>query len=900
MLAIVAAMAALADEPRDGQREPSVPNNGDTEMSSIQAKVPDLCVLLADHWSYTGIGWSYGLKSCAQSVENCLAMADYSPSVKTGINLDALAYALIAESYPETTERLKRYLKEGKVEIVGGSYAQPMGSMISGESNVRQLTAGQQTIHQTLGIWVSSFLEEEEFTHPQLPQLLRQSGYRYASTAQCDTWGKHGSPPLDVNVFLWRGLDGTCIPATPINGLVFHPPAVTHDIDWLWSDEGRGRMAELRHSGMPLAIKWTEFGWGPDELEGTSANKFRPALFRQLSETFNVRYVTLSEYLEAYGQTATKRISWRMDDFRKLLPWGVGGDQLRRKGRAVEALLLAAERFDAAAGLLGLKEERTADLDQAWKHVLIAQSHDVSLCEYEPGLSDPAVQAFIAATGTAEENRHVTTWGTFGFRHLEVAQRKAEDVLRSSLCSIAAAVDTAAARRGEQALVVFNPAAAPRDAVVATVRLQFQDRAGAGVAIRDAQGARVPVQVLAAERTPSGELVAADVAFQVRNLPAFGYDTYYVERAERDEPAPITGLKTSVSGFRMENEFVHVELDATHGAIVRLISKVSGQNLIDGARRPFPVFDGRPNREHPAASDAPERYDSRHSQAKMAWLERGPLRAVVKAVHAWPRLQLEQFVTLQAGEPFVEVRVRVLAEVPPKTGEGKINGWQFSLEIEEGYWFSFAPAFTPTAVIRDFPFGVEAATKNAIDALTFMDLVGAESGLLIVHGGTQYFKRTEDGVFANLVLREWQSHFVPGQYGWPRVAEYRYRLVPHGLAFTNADRLRCVEAFDQGPICLAELLHPGPQPLRRCFAFLDPAGVLMSSFRAVGNGAYELRLAEQEGRPALAHLNLDLPVRTLTPCDFLGWADGPEQTVNEGQVAVSLAPWRVQTFRLDR
>jgi hypothetical protein len=26
---------------------------------------PDFCMVLANHWSYTGIGWSWGLKSCA-------------------------------------------------------------------------------------------------------------------------------------------------------------------------------------------------------------------------------------------------------------------------------------------------------------------------------------------------------------------------------------------------------------------------------------------------------------------------------------------------------------------------------------------------------------------------------------------------------------------------------------------------------------------------------------------------------------------------------------------------------------------------------------------------------------------------------------------------------------------
>src|SRR5579859_8098537 len=77
--------------------------------SAIPTGPSDFCLFLADHWSYTGIGWSWGLKSCAQSISDCLDMADYTPSVKTGINLDAHAYAMVAESYPDTAKRLKRY-----------------------------------------------------------------------------------------------------------------------------------------------------------------------------------------------------------------------------------------------------------------------------------------------------------------------------------------------------------------------------------------------------------------------------------------------------------------------------------------------------------------------------------------------------------------------------------------------------------------------------------------------------------------------------------------------------------------------------------------------------------------------------------------------------------------------
>jgi len=42
--------------------------------------------------------------------------------------------------------------------------------MRPGESNIHQRVIGQQTIQKSLGVLASSFLEEEEFTHPQLRQ----------------------------------------------------------------------------------------------------------------------------------------------------------------------------------------------------------------------------------------------------------------------------------------------------------------------------------------------------------------------------------------------------------------------------------------------------------------------------------------------------------------------------------------------------------------------------------------------------------------------------------------------------------------------------------------------------------------------------------------------------------
>ena len=855
---------------------------------------PDLCMVLCNHWTYGDIGWSYGLKSCEQSVSDSLDMADYTPSVKTSINLDPPAFALMAESNPALYERLKRYLSEGKVEIIGGTY-QPMGSMLSGECNVRQLVAGQQMIRKILGVPVSTFLEEEEFTHPQMPQLLKGAGFRYASTAQCDTWGKHGSPRLGLNVFHWEGIDGTRILTTPVNDLVFHPPVVTHDIDWLWTPEGRQRSAEFAQLGMPLALKWVEFGWGPDELKGKTANKFFASTFRELSEHFNVRYTTVTEFLDEYGAQAQEVLRWRMDDFKKLQPWGCGGDQLRREQREVEAVLVAAERFDAAATLLGLHPGREPDLDSAWKNLFVSQGHGVSLCEYYDegldygGINDPAARQFLADTGTEEENSRVVTWGDMGFRHLAAAERTGNAVLESALQAIAREVDTAGANHGRTAAVVFNPSGFTQDAI-ATVR-GVPVEYGADVVASDAAGQPVPSQVLAA-----GE-GRADVLIQTRQLPSVGYATFYLDPVKSGSPAVETDLRTSTTGWKMENALVSVELDPTNGGISRLVDQRTGLELIDDRRRPFPAFDGRPNREVPGGKEAPEAYVSATTRATISWVERGPLRAVVKVEQTWPMMRLEYLVSLSAGSPQVDVRIRLVAEVPPAQTKERVNVWQPPLHIPDGYWFSFVSAFQPTEVIRDFPFGIEAAGKDAIDALNFIDVTGPQGGLLVVHSGTQYFKRSEDRVFSNLAMRDFHGIFM--KPGWPREAEYRFALVPHGKDFSNRDRLRWVENFDLRPACVVEGLHAGRLARSREFMALNSPNLLLSAFRGAGDGSYEVRVIEQAGRPASDRIHLDLPLARYAPADLIGNVFAPWQPLSEGAILVSLTPWQILTLRLE-
>jgi len=849
-----------------------------------------VCVTLCNHWSYIGIGWQLGIESCVLSATDAMEMADRPPHVKTCINLDARAYEFMAEKFPEVAQRLKKYLAEGKVELIGGSYGQPMGTMFSGESNIRQIVVGRETIRKALDYEMVTFLEEEEFTHPQIPQILASAGFRYASLAQVDTWGRAGCPVIELNALRWKGIDGTAVPTIPKNSLFGYSP----DLAKLASSAA---FKKLQGLGKPLIFTWEEFGWeSPEQPSYLSA----PAKYKAFAEKSPVEFVTCKEYLDKYGSHPKEAVYLPMDAWNKSLTWGLGGDQLRILDRKVEGLLLAAERFDAIASELGGPSQADR-LDRAWKDLLASQSHDVGLCEYSRWQGDRM------APLERIEDYHNFTWGTIGYNHLDAAQEQGEAALDAALGRIARRIDSAKNAHGPRAITVFNPSGFERSDLVLTGRIYPIVEKAAGVIVRDRAGRVLPSQIVKADRDKQGNLVMAEIAFPAEKVPSVGYETYYLEFTPAAALGTSFDLRFDEPSLTLENEHLKVRLDPASGGVRSLIDKPSGREALDGTKGAFPLFTGRPNPNLSLRPKPPANYDSSKSKAVIDWVEKGPLRATVRARHNWPYLVFETRVTVTAGVPYVEVLTRMLCRVPPHSDVAPAD-------IKEGYWFSLAPSFEPASVIRDFPLAIEPTNNKAFHALTFVDLVGKDQGLLYLHPGTQWFRRGEKGLLSNLVMREWASWF-DREYGWPIYAEYRHALMPHSGRLTNADRLQAASAFGQPLIARPGMTHGGDLPASKGFVLVTPAGAQLSALRRKANGRLEIRVVEVEGREEEALVELGFPAAVVQETNLLGAKvvnvvrgmnrrPGPVRpprrflpdAVNAVQVA--LAPWKIRTFEI--
>ena len=295
-------------------------------------------------------------------------------------------------------------------------------------------------------------------------------------------------------------------------------------------------------------------------------------------------------------------------------------------------------------------------------------------------------------------------------------------------------------------------------------------------------------------RTGRETWIVANVAFVAEKVPSVGYDTYFLELTA-EAPAPVkTDLRIDESKLELENECLKVKLDPVRGGVSSLVDKRTGKEMLNATEGAFPVFRGRPNTNYSLRSifgsknmESGPQYDSAKSKAEIRWLEKGAVRAVVRARHSLPLLKFETHVSLNSQQPYVEVLSRVLARIPPAVDTSPPD-------IKEGYWLSFVPAFEPSTVLRDFPLAIEPTVHRDFHALTFVDLLTKDAGLLVLHAGTQYFKRASNGALSNLIMREWESHWT-GEYGWPRYAEYRHALFPHPADFTHAERMRASFEF---------------------------------------------------------------------------------------------------------
>ena len=305
-------------------------------------------------------------RKIVRSWSSQLALMDRYPEHRFAAS-SAQHYSWLEQDAPALYERVATRVREGRWEVVGGSWVEPDLNLPSGESLVRQVVYGQRDLQERFGARCREFWTPDTFGYNgQVPQILRGAGIDRFLTQKL-SWNQFTEPPH--HSFAWAGIDGSRV-------LVHMPPADTYNAE-LSIAELRASAARFkdhdRTAGSLLVFGHGDGGGGPTaemlemarragDLQGVPRVQLAPTseFFDRLEEDLGEpRAIEGELYFEYHRGTYTSQA------------------RTKRGNRAGERLLHEAEAAAAIAHRLGRAEYPAQELRALWQTLLLNQFHDI-------------------------------------------------------------------------------------------------------------------------------------------------------------------------------------------------------------------------------------------------------------------------------------------------------------------------------------------------------------------------------------------------------------------------------------------------------------------------------------------------------------------------------------------
>lgn len=146
------------------------------------------------------------IRKCARTYATALQYMEEYPDYVFASS-SALHYSWMKALYPSIFEGIKAAVARGQWEVVGSMWIEADCNIPSGESLVRQVTAGKRFFMEELGVETRDMWLPDVFGYSAaMPQILRRAGVENFLTQKI-SWNQSNTFPH--HTFLWEGLDGS-------------------------------------------------------------------------------------------------------------------------------------------------------------------------------------------------------------------------------------------------------------------------------------------------------------------------------------------------------------------------------------------------------------------------------------------------------------------------------------------------------------------------------------------------------------------------------------------------------------------------------------------------------------------------------------------------------------------
>ncbi|WP_099249745.1 NEW3 domain-containing protein [Mycobacterium sp. shizuoka-1] len=476
------------------------------------------------------------------------------------------------DTHPEDRADLRRFIADGRVEVMGGTYNEPNTNLVGAETAIRNFVHGVGYQRDILGADPATAWQLDVFGHdPQFPGMAADAGLTSSSWARGPhhQWGPMASENGQAgdprrmqfrSEFEWIAPSGL--------GLLTHYMPAHYSAGW-WMDSAPS-LAEAEAATYHLFSELKSVALTRNVLLPVGTDYTPPnAWVTEIHRDWNARYTwprficaLPSEFFAAVRADTARRGVLPSPQTRDMNPIYTGKDvsyiDTKQANRAAEDAVLGAERFAVFAALLSGARYPEAALAKAWVQLAYGAHHD-------------------GITGSESDQVYLD---------LLTGWRDAWE-LGSAARSGALQLLSRAAAAEPGSVVVWNPLAHKRTDIVT---VQLATPIGPGVAVVDSAGVAVPAVV-----SDDGHLVS----WRADDVDSLGWRSYQVAAAD-------AGGWQTADGVQIGNEFHRLRVDpARGGGVVSLIELAADRELIAAGQvgNELAVYDEYP--AHPQAGEGP-------------------------------------------------------------------------------------------------------------------------------------------------------------------------------------------------------------------------------------------------------------------------------------------------------
>ncbi len=788
--------------------------------------------------------------------------------------LDQVAYVRpYLERFPENAAAFRKYIKEGRLLLVGGTDIMPDVNMPSGESFVHQMLYGKSYYRDELGVDVTVGWNLDTFGHnAQMPQILKLAGYK-------SYWFFRGVATNDTpSEFLWQGIDGTQIPAfwLPFGySNFFHPPADAAEFE---------RFARERFSALD------PFARGHDRvaMDGADVSEpegYLPEIVRQFNQKGDAPF-TLKIGLPTDFEAVVAKRAGRPVVGGELNPifQGIYSSriELKQRMRKMENLLSSAEKLAALAHWMGAPQI-VDELMRAWEPVLFNQTHDLASGVMVDKVYDDVVRGY------------------------NFSERLTDQLLDASEGQIDSRIDT----RGEGIpIVVFNTLGWPRNDV-AEADVDLTEAGFVDLSLMDSDGKSVPVQLFDVGRYGDGGIRHAHLVFVARGVPALGYAVFHV--VPRKEFAPSHAYESASTRQQdngtIENEYFRASFKLWTGEMTSLVDKSTGWEALrapgnvvaqeqDGGDlwQLYGNLNGGRNIAMTRPILLPDKTRSRFSSEWIGGSGHsfgGPVFSQYYVSHPFANGSFSTRVRLYSGVRRVDIETEILNN-----------------DAHVRYRVLFPAAVKDGKRTDEIPFGaIERPQGQEFPAQNWMDYGDGAHGLTLLNCAMPG-NNVADGTLMLSLLRSaaitaygFGGGYEPGVSSdsgleMGRTLTLHYSLVPHAGDWRDAGVSRAGWEINQPLIVRKVTAHPGTLPARWGWLETSAPNVNVSALKPARDGSVMLRVYEAAGRVTSGvTVKLHTPVVSVHEADLME-DEGQAIATEDDSFKFDLHPYEIRTFKL--